>query len=106
MDKAVLPIENSVGGSIHHNYDLLLEHRLHIVGEVLLQVNHCLLGLPGIKKEEIKFVLSHPMVSHLASYGQSSCFSFERSCDVLYDLFCQNDGHFLRAVKSWQFFLR
>ncbi|KAL1834338.1 hypothetical protein ACET3Z_003989 [Daucus carota] len=60
VDKAVLPIENSVGGSIHCNYDLLLQHRLHIVGEVKLAVNHCLLGLPGVRKEDIKRVLSHP----------------------------------------------
>ncbi|PON35014.1 Bifunctional P-protein, chorismate mutase/prephenate dehydratase [Parasponia andersonii] len=60
VDKAVLPIENSAGGSIHRNYDLLLRHRLHIVGEVKLQVNHCLLGLPCVKREEIKRVFSHP----------------------------------------------
>ncbi|XP_059662355.1 arogenate dehydratase/prephenate dehydratase 1, chloroplastic [Cornus florida] len=60
VDKAVLPIENSVGGSIHRNYDLLLRHRLHIVGEVQMIVNHCLLGLPGVRKEELKRVLSHP----------------------------------------------
>ncbi|XP_075486585.1 arogenate dehydratase/prephenate dehydratase 1, chloroplastic-like [Primulina tabacum] len=60
VDKAVLPIENSVGGSIHRNYDLLLRHRLHIVGEVQLVVSHCLLGLPGVRKEELKCVLSHP----------------------------------------------
>ncbi|KAI3682884.1 hypothetical protein L1987_83222 [Smallanthus sonchifolius] len=60
VDKAVLPIENSVGGSIHRNYDLLLRHRLHIVGEVQLIVNHCLLGVPGVRKEELKRVLSHP----------------------------------------------
>ncbi|CAN6460015.1 unnamed protein product [Victoria cruziana] len=60
VDKAVLPIENSVGGSIHRNYDLLLRHRLHIVGEVQMAVNHCLLVLPGVAKEEIKCVLSHP----------------------------------------------
>ncbi|GFZ03238.1 arogenate dehydratase 1 [Actinidia rufa] len=60
VDRAVLPIENSVGGSIHRNYDLLLRHRLHIVGEVQLVVNHCLLGLRGVRKEELKRVLSHP----------------------------------------------
>lgn len=62
VDKAVLPIENSVGGSIHRNYDLLLRHRLHIVGEVQMVVNHCLLGLRGVKKEGIKSVMSHPQV--------------------------------------------
>ncbi|KAG8634352.1 hypothetical protein MANES_17G026400v8 [Manihot esculenta] len=67
VDKAVLPIENSVGGSIHRNYDLFLQHRLHIVGEVQMAVNHCLLGLPGVQKEELKRVLSHPQaLSHCA----------------------------------------
>ncbi|KAK7303303.1 hypothetical protein RJT34_14206 [Clitoria ternatea] len=59
-DKAVLPIECSIGGSIHHNYDLLLRHRLHIIGEVQLKVNHCLLALSGVRKEELKGVMSHP----------------------------------------------
>ncbi|XP_052178401.1 arogenate dehydratase/prephenate dehydratase 1, chloroplastic-like isoform X1 [Diospyros lotus] len=59
-EKAVLPIENSLGGSIHRNYDLLLRHRLHIVGEVQLAVNLCLLALPGVGTEQLKRVLSHP----------------------------------------------
>ncbi|KAK9284679.1 hypothetical protein L1049_023855 [Liquidambar formosana] len=59
-DKAVLPIENSLGGSIHRNYDLLLRHRLHIVGEVQLAVNLCLLALPGVRADQLKRVLSHP----------------------------------------------
>lgn len=62
VDRAVIPIENSVAGSIHRNYDLLLRHRLHIVGEVQLDVNHCLMGVPGIRKEDLKRVLSHPQV--------------------------------------------
>lgn len=64
----MLPIENSVGGSIHRNYDLLLRHRLHIVGEVQILVNHCLLGLPGVKKEEIKRVFSHPQVGIISDF--------------------------------------
>ncbi|KAJ6927601.1 hypothetical protein NC651_011591 [Populus alba x Populus x berolinensis] len=59
-DRAVLPVENSLGGSIHRNYDLLLRHRLHIVGEVQLPVHHCLLALPGVRKEYINRVISHP----------------------------------------------
>ena len=43
----VLPIENSIGGSIHRNFDLLLEHELPIVGEVEMPVVHQLLALPG-----------------------------------------------------------
>ncbi|KAL5764149.1 hypothetical protein ACOSP7_016498 [Xanthoceras sorbifolium] len=60
VDRAVLPIENSLGGSIHRNYDLLLRHRLHIVGEVKLAVRHCLLANQGVKVEDLKRVLSHP----------------------------------------------
>jgi arogenate/prephenate dehydratase len=58
-DRAVLPLENSLGGSIHRNYDLLLRHRLHIVGEVQLPVHHCLLAMPGVRVGEVKRVISH-----------------------------------------------
>jgi hypothetical protein len=64
-DKAVLPIESSSGGSIHRNYDLLLRHRLHIVGEVQLAATLCLLALPGVRAEQLKRVLSHPQVKLL-----------------------------------------
>lgn len=59
-DRAVLPIENSLGGSIHANFDLLLKYRLHIVGEVYLPINHCLMCLPGQEMNEIEKVMSHP----------------------------------------------
>jgi prephenate dehydratase len=56
----ILPIENSVGGSIHRNYDLLLEHELPIVGETELTVIHNLLALPGTSMGELRRVFSHP----------------------------------------------
>ncbi len=56
----VVPLENSIGGTIHRNYDLLLEHDLPITGEVELDVVHCLQALPGTKLTEVKIVYSHP----------------------------------------------
>ena len=56
----LLPIENSVGGSIHRNYDLLLEHDLPIVAETELPVVHNLVALPGTTIDQVTRVLSHP----------------------------------------------
>ena len=55
----VLPVENSSSGSINLVYDLLGEYACCIVGEQLVRVEHCLLGLPGAKTEDIKTVYSH-----------------------------------------------
>lgn len=56
----VLPIENSIGGTIHRNYDLLLEHALRIVGDLELRVVHSLIALPGTTIDQIKTIYSHP----------------------------------------------
>ena len=57
---AVLPIENTTAGSINQVYDLLRNTSLEIVGEEILQVRHCLAGMPGSSIEGIRRVLSHP----------------------------------------------
>jgi prephenate dehydratase len=56
----VLPIENSIGGSIHRNFDLLLEHELPIVGETEVRVVHHLLALQGVDLATVKRIYSHP----------------------------------------------
>jgi prephenate dehydratase len=58
--RGILPMENSIGGSIHRNYDLLVEHELPIIGEVELQVEHCLLARPGTRLGDLQAVYSHP----------------------------------------------
>src|SRR5829696_937855 len=59
-DYGVLPIENSIGGSIHRNFDLLLENELPIVSEVEVPVVHHLLALPGRTLEQVRRIYSHP----------------------------------------------
>ena len=56
----VVPMENSVGGTIHRNYDLLVDHEIPITGEVELDVVHCLQALPGTTVADLKIVYSHP----------------------------------------------
>jgi prephenate dehydratase len=68
----VLPIENSIGGSIHRNYDLLVERTLPIVGEVELPVVHHLLALPGATLDGLRRVYSHPQ-------GLAQCERFLRT---------------------------
>lgn len=61
-DRAVVPVENSLDGVIERNYDLMLRHPdLHVVGELLLPINHCLLAVRGMaKRRSLKTVVSHP----------------------------------------------
>lgn len=59
-DFAVLPIENSTAGIVNEIYDLLTEFENYIVGEQIIKIEHCLMAVPGTKKEDIKTVYSHP----------------------------------------------
>ena len=59
-DFAVLPIENSTAGVVSEIYDLLSEYENYIVGEQIIKIEHCLLGVPGSRIEDIKTVYSHP----------------------------------------------
>jgi len=58
-DYALLPFENSLGGSIHENYDLMLRYDLTIISEHDFRVSHCLHVVPGVAKDDIKYAMSH-----------------------------------------------
>ena len=60
-DLGLLPIENSLVGSIATNFDLIAESGLAIVGEVVSPVHHCLLGARGSTRDSLRRVLSHPV---------------------------------------------
>lgn len=82
-DMALAPIENSLAGSIHQNYDLLLRHDLHIVGEYFLRVRHCLIANPGVKKEDIKKAISHPQaLGQCAAYLRNHGIKPEQAYDT------------------------
>jgi len=56
----VVPIENSIEGSVNQTYDLFLEYDLKVCGEIVLKIAHCLIAHPGTRLNSIKTVYSHP----------------------------------------------
>ncbi len=58
-ESGILPVENSITGSVVQNYDLLDSYNCHVTGELILPVNHVLLGMPGASLDNIKKVYSH-----------------------------------------------
>jgi prephenate dehydratase len=61
VDGAVIPIENSLAGSVAEHFDLLLGREVHIVGEFRLRIVHNLIALPGTKINDVRRVFSHPV---------------------------------------------
>ncbi|SEG07113.1 prephenate dehydratase [Marinobacterium lutimaris] len=57
---AMIPLENSTAGRVEEIYRLMPKTQLHIIGEHFEPVNHCLLGLPGTRIEDLKTISSHP----------------------------------------------
>jgi prephenate dehydratase len=74
----VIPIENVINGTVRENYDLLLEHDLQIVGEVVVPVRLCLAALPGERLETIERVYSH-----IQALGQAEAFLRARPWQLL-----------------------
>ena len=61
VDRAVLPMENSLAGSVHENYDLLLRYRLPIIAETQVRIVHNLVAAPGVSFKQVRRVFSHPV---------------------------------------------
>lgn len=60
-DYVLAPMENSLAGSVHRSFDLLVESGLQIVGEVIIPIVHNLIARPGVAFEELESVASHPV---------------------------------------------
>lgn len=59
--RGVIPVENTLAGSIHKSYDLLFQNDLVIIGETVRHIDHALIALPGTSLPDIRRVMSHPM---------------------------------------------
>src|SRR3954470_8850787 len=81
VDGAVLPIENSLHGSVAEHYDLLLARPVRIARESLMRIRHNLITLPGVTLEQVSRVISHPVAlsqcrGWLARHPQFDVMSF------------------------------
>ena len=74
----VVPIENVINGTVRENYDLLLEHELEIVDEVVVPVRLCLAALAGQRLDDIGRVYSH-----IQALGQAEAFLRRRPWQLL-----------------------
>ena len=59
-DFGVIPVENTIAGSVEANYDLLLNHNVYVIGEIFLDIKHNLLSNKGSSLNDIKYVFSQP----------------------------------------------
>jgi prephenate dehydratase len=60
VDYGLVPIDNSQAGSINETYDLFLKHGLHLIGEAIVRVDHCVAALPGSSLDDLTEIISHP----------------------------------------------
>ena len=61
VDYGLLPIENSLAGSVVGSYDVLSGGEVEIVGEVINPIHHCVLGVKGSSLEKVRRIISHPV---------------------------------------------
>ena len=74
----VVPVENSIEGSVNQTYDLFLEHNLKVRGEIVLKIVHCLITNPKTELDSIEVVYSHPQ-----ALAQCRGFLEKLGCEVI-----------------------
>ena len=74
----IVPIENSIEGSVNAVYDLFLKYDPKVCGEIILKITHCLIANPGTKLEDIKVIYSHPQ-----ALGQCRTFLGSLNCELI-----------------------
>jgi len=74
----IVPIENSIEGSVNAVYDLFLKYDPKVCGEIILRIAHCLIANPGTKLEDIKVIYSHPQ-----ALGQCRTYLESLDCELI-----------------------
>jgi len=92
----IIPIENSMAGSIHQNYDLLLERNLHISGEIYLRVGHFLIGNKNSKIKDITHAYSHPQ-------ALTQCKNYLKKKGII-PVPCSNTAYAVKKVRDDKLF--
>jgi len=98
VDAAVIPIENSLAGSVLEHFDLLLTHEVQIERETLLRIRHNLIGMPGTTLEDIGRVFSHPVAlaqcrRFLAEHPDMESFAYYDTAGSVKQLMELRDRH-------------
>ncbi len=89
----MVPIENSLMGSIHENYDLLLQQDLHIVGEIKLRVVHNLIVNPGVRMEDVRQIYSQ-------APALAQCTEFIRSTEGVEAVVAHDTAGAVKQIKK------
>ncbi len=78
VDYGVVPIENSIEGSVNQTYDLFLKHDLKVCGEIILKIVHCLITTPKTELKSIEVIYSHPQ-----ALAQCRSFIEDLGCEMM-----------------------
>jgi chorismate mutase/prephenate dehydratase len=94
--RALQPIENTTAGSINEAYDLLTQMDLYVIGEEVLRIEHCLVGLPGVPLSDLRRIYSHPQglaqcSEFLATLEECAAQSFENTATAVKKIAADND---------------